>query len=315
MFASHSLRALAVAVLVAVPAAAAEPVVELEASPTQVRVGDRVEVTATARGDDGWLWGEPTVAADPDGPWAVAGAPSAVAGARPPAWRIELIPLALGEQKLPEVTVSARSPQGETMTVTSTDPPEISVKSVLAADEETPEPAPLRDPIGARGFAWEWVAPFLIALLPVLAGGVWLWRGRSKDAADAGARSLLPPLAELEALTAELEPRVGRDPSDGICDRVAAGLRRYLERRTGEPAEEMTSFELRLLARRRGWPEDSQRLVQRAMAVADGVRFGRRLIGDAELRSALADVVAAARSVEGFLVAAEAPLEAAEGGR
>ena len=44
---------------------------------------------------------------------------------------------------------------------------------------------------------------------------------------------------ELEALVADLDGRVGRDPADGICDRLAAGLRRFLERRTGEPAEEM----------------------------------------------------------------------------
>ena len=95
---------------------------------------------------------------------------------------------------------------------------------------------------------------------------------------------MLPPLAELEALASELEERVGREPADGVCDRLAAGLRHYLERRTGEPAEEMTSFELRLLARDRGWPETTQRLVQRVMGVADGIRFGRRPSTDEELR-------------------------------
>ncbi|HSL18562.1 MAG TPA: hypothetical protein VLB51_11715 [Methylomirabilota bacterium] len=297
------------------PATASEPALELEASPSAVRVGDPVEVVAAARGGDGWLWGEPAVAVTPDGPWALAGGPTPVAGVRPPAWKLVLVPLALGEQELPEVAVSARSPGGETVEVRSPDPPRVAVTSVLDAEEASPEPAPLRDPIGARGFAWEWLVPALLALLPLLAGAAWWWRGRGLGDAAGRGRPVLPPVDELRALLAELERRVGREPAESVCDRLAAGLRRYLERRTGEPAAEMTSFELRLLARRRGWPETGQRLVQRVMAVADGARFGRRPTGDAELRAAIGDAGEAARVVEGFMAAAEAPAEAGEGGR
>jgi hypothetical protein len=124
----------------------------------------------------------------------------------------------------------------------------------------------------------------------------------------------LPPLAEFEALAADLEERVGREPGDGVCDRLAGGLRRYLERRTGDPAGEMTSFELRLLARRRGWPETTQRLLQRVMAVADGVRFGRRSTGDEELARAIAMALDSARSVEAFLTPGEDDGEKVEAG-
>jgi hypothetical protein len=150
-----------------------------------------------------------------------------------------------------------------------------------------------------HGFPWEWVLPITGALLPLLAGVAWLWRGKGR--AVMVGRAVLPPYDELEALASELDHGVGREPADGVCDRLAAGLRHYLERRTGEPAEEMTSFELRLLARDRGWPETTQRLVQRVMGVADGIRFGRRPSTEDELRGAINQALDAARSVESFL--------------
>ena len=283
----------------ALAAAAEDPSLELEVSPASIRVGDRVEVLASARGGDSWMWGELTVALDPGGDWALIDGPSPVAGARPPAWKLVLAPLALGEQALPPITVSVRSAEGETVEIECGDPPVVSVVSVLTAEEEEPAPAPLRNPIGVRGFPWEWVLPIVGVLLPLFAGAVWLWRGRGRPAA--AGLAVLPPLAELESLASELESRVGREPADGVCDRLASGLRHYLERRTGEPAEEMTSFELRLLGRDRGWPDVSQRLVQRVMGVADGIRFGRRPSTDEELQGAIGHALDAARSVEAYL--------------
>ncbi len=293
-------------------AAAAAPSLDVAASPAELRVGDRLEVMASARGGDGWLWGELTVALEPDGPWELIDGPTAVPGTRPPAWRLALAPMALGEQTLPSITVSARSLDGETVEVASEEPTTVSVVSILDPEEEDAAPAPLRDPIGVRGFPWEWVLPITGALLPLLAGVAWLWRGRGRP--GAAGRVIMPPLAELEALASKLETRVGREPADGICDHLAAGLRRYLERRTGEPAEEMTSFELRLLARRRGWPETAQRLVRRVMELADGIRFGRRPATDDELRGAIAHALDAARSIDAFLVEAERDLLAAGAG-
>jgi hypothetical protein len=284
-------------------AAADDPTLSLEVSPSSVRVGDRVDVVVSARGGGDGLWGEPTVAVTDDGPWALVDGPTAVAGARPPAWTLVLAPLELGEQSLPNISVSLRMPDGEPVTVTGDAPPAVEVVSVLPEGDEPPEPAPLRDPIGVAGFPWEWVLPALVVLLPLGLAAAWWWR--SRGSAEADARPSLPPLAELEALARTLGERAGREPADGVCDRLAAGLRRYLERRTGEPAGEMTSFELRLLARRRGWPETSQRLVQRVMHVADGVRFGRRTCPDDELRGAIGGAVDAARSIEAFLEPAD----------
>jgi hypothetical protein len=276
-----------------------EASLDLEIARSSIRVGDRVEVMASARGGEGWLWGELTVALEPDGPWALVSPPEAVSGVRPPAWRLTLAPMDLGDQELPEITVSIRSSDGETADVACAEPPMVTVVSVLSGEDDDQAPAPLRDPIGVRGLPWEWILPVCGLLLPLFAGVAWLWRGRGRSAEDL--RSLLPPLAELEALVSDLGQRVGREPADGICDRLASGLRRFLERRTGDPAEEMTSFELRLLARRRGWPEATQRLLQQVMGVADGVRFSRRPASDEDLHRAIEQALETARTVEAHL--------------
>jgi hypothetical protein len=294
-------------------AAAEEPSLDLEVVESQVRVGDRVEVTASARGGEGLLWGELTVALEPDGPWALVAPPTAIAGVRPPAWKLALAPMALGEQALPEITVSVRSSDGETDRISCAEPPAVTVVSVLSPDEGDKTPAPIRDPIGVRGLPWEWILPACCVLLPLLGGIAWWLRGRGRT--ENAARRLLPPMEELEALVADLDGRVGRDPADGICDRLAAGLRRFLERRTGEPAEEMTSFELRLLARRRGWPETTQRLIQQVMGVADGVRFSRRPSTEDELRRAIGLALEAATTIETFMNPAEDKAAATGGGR
>jgi hypothetical protein len=312
-------RLATVAMLIAVLSSSAlavadeAPTLELEVSPTSVRVGDRVRVLASARGGENLLWGELTVAVEPEGPWAVVDPPVAIAGARPPAWEFNLAPIKLGEQSLPAMTVSVRDAGGDTAEVGCEQPPTVTVVSVITGDEEQPDPAPLRDPIGVRGPPWEWVLPAVGALLPLLAGMAWWWRSRVRPAP--AARRVLPPSDELEALLAELETRVGREPADGVCDRLAAGLRHYLERRTGDPAEEMTSFELRLLARRRGWPETAQRLLQRVMGVADGVRFGRRPTTDEELRQAIETARETAATVEAHLSPADDDTAAVEAGR
>ena len=279
--------------------AAEEPSLDLEIAQSSARVGDRVEVMVSARGGDGRLWGELTVALQPDGPWALVTPPESIAGVRPPAWKLILAPMALGEQELPEISVSVRSPDDQTSVITCAEPPAVSVVSILSGSEDDQAPAPLRDPIGVRGLPWEWVLPICGLLLPLLAGVALWWRGRGRSSEDV--RTLLPPLSELETLVSDLGQRVGREPADGICDRLAAGLRRFLERRTGEPAEEMTSFELRLLARRRGWPETTQRLLQQVMGVADGVRFSRRPSTDDELRRAIDLALEAARTIEAHL--------------
>jgi hypothetical protein len=257
---------LAVVLAVACVAVAGEsPVLVVVAPPAVVKVGDRVPVRVTARGGEELLWGELQVSPGVEQSWAVVDGPREVAGARPPAWELALAPMEIGDIPLPEITVSVRSPGGAARQIAVADRPAVKVASVLPEGDDV-QPAPLHDPLGVSGFPWEWVLP---AMVPALALAVALtWWGRRRNRVGEG--------------------RVGREPAEGVCDRLAVGLRHYLERRCGEPAEEMTSFELRLLTRRLGWPESIQRGVQSVMGTADRVRFGRFPTGEEELRRAIA---------------------------
>jgi hypothetical protein len=295
--------------LAAASALAAEPALEVSAPAAAVTVGDRVPVRVQARGGEGWLWGELTAAVTADGPWVVVDGPHEVAGAEPPAWELTLAPMKTGALPLPELRASVRPPDGPPRAVTVGEAASVQVASVLAEEGEA-EPAPLRDPVGVHGLPWEWLVPLLIVLLPALALQHWWLRRRRRtttEEADAG----LPPLRQLEELATALEAGLPGAPAELVCDRLAAGLRRFLERRTGEPAQEMTSFELRSLARRLAWPEPVQRGLHRVMQLVDGVRFGRRRASDGELRQAIGAAVEAARGLDAHLTPAEQPLEAA----
>lgn len=302
-------RVAAALALVAVSALAAEPTLEVSAPRGPATVGDRVPVRVQARGGEGWLWGELAVQVTADGPWAVIDGPHEVAGARPPAWQLTLAPMKTGAIPLPEMRASVRPPDGEPRAVKPGETHSLEVASVLPQGEEA-EPSPLRSPIGVHGLPWEWLAPILIVLVPALAAQHW-WLRRRRRAVPEEAGASLPPLAQLEELARALESGLPGSQPELVCDRLAAGLRRYLERRTGEPALEMTSFELRMLARRRGWPEAVQRGLHRVTKVVDSVRFGRCGVGEGELRQAISTAVDSARGLELHLEPAELPMEAA----
>lgn len=299
------------ALAVATVAGAVEPAVEVTAPDATVAVGDRVPVRVQARGGDGWLWGDLTVHVTGSEQWAVVDGPNEVEESRPPAWTVTLVPLALGELELPDMTVSVRSPDGKARGVTASGATAVEVASVLPPDEEVP-PAPLRDPLGVHGLPWEWLVPILIVLIPALAAQhLWLRRRRGPTGGVEGED--LPPLEQLTRLTSELDSRVGEIAPEVVCDQLAGGFRRFLERRTGEPALEMTSFELRVLARASRWPESVQRGIHRVMGVVDGIRFGRGRVPDAELRQAIVRALDAARELELHLAPAvdEESMEAA----
>ncbi len=292
---SADLAAALVAGVAAMALAGEGPHLAATVPTSAVTVGDRVTAEVAAVGDASALWGELSVA--PDETWAVAVEPSRVVGADPPAWRVVLTPLKVGELALPAMSVTVRR-DGDPVPAVLSEPPTVTVASVLPPGDEV-EPAALRPPIGARGLPWEWFVPGLVAAIPLMVAAAWLWRRRGARPAPLSAK--LGPLEELEALAARLAGRVGHEPSPVLCDELAAGLRAYLERRTGEPAREMTSFELRLLARRAAWPDAVQRGVHGVMAVADGVRFGRRQAPALELDRAITSAVEVARELENHL--------------
>jgi hypothetical protein len=289
------------ACLAAVLVGAAEPPhLEAKAPKAAVSVGDRVNVQVTAVGDVGAMWGELSV--DPSQQWAVVDGPRTVAAADPPAWTVDLAPLATGTLALPEMSVSVRGADGAPRLAALVERPEVTVASVLPPGQD-PKPAGLRAPIGVHGLPWEWILPGLLAALPIIGGAVWALR-RRRPSSHSG-RTQLAPLAELETEVTRLVKMLGDVPSTVTCDRMATALRRYLERRSGEPALEMTSFELRLAARRLSWPEPVQRTIQGVMAVADGIRFGRRQSSAEDLRRALRETLELGRALEAHLVVPE----------
>lgn len=267
-------------------AAAEDPaVLEVMVPDEAVRVGDRVPIRVAARGGEDLLWGELRVVIDPDGPWVMVELPREIEGARPPVWELVLAPLEVADLALPPLAATVREPGGAAADVTASDAPTVDVVSVLPEGDEV-EPVPLRDPVGVRGFPWEWVVPLSVPVLAAAAALGW-WSRRRRSVSGSEITSSLAPLAELEALLGRLRERLGREPAEGFCDRLAAGVRRYLERQSDRPAGDMTSFELRLMARQLGWSESVRRGLQEVMAVADSVRFGRLPTDEAHLRRAL----------------------------
>jgi hypothetical protein len=291
-------------------AAAAEPAsLEVTVPDETVRVGDRVPVRVAARGGDDLLWGELQVALDPKSPWILVEGPREIEGARPPVWELVLAPMEVADLALPTLTATVREPGGDPDTISATGAQTVEVASVLPEGDEV-EPVPLRDPVGVSGFPWEWVVPLAVPVLAV-AAALALWVRRRRSAGVPTGIRAMTPLAEIEALLDRLAERIGREPVEGICDRLAAGMRHYLERQSDQPAEEMTSFELRLLARRLGWPEAVQRGIHEVMGVADSVRFGRVPTDETRLRRAVDLARDLARDLDRRL-AEEAEAEAAE---
>ncbi len=276
---------LAAALLLPGLATAAEPSLEVRAPGEAVAVGDRVVVTIRASGGEGLRWGDPVVAPDPR-LWAVIRPPAAVPGVDPPAWEMVLAPLETGRLPLPEVSVAVRDASGAARRVRSEDVGEVTVASVLPPGDTEVEPAPLADPVGVRGFPWEWVLPLGVPLVLAMLLGWWLWRRRRTRRGEGGA-SAKAPLEELQGVVEALLGSLERMDPESVCDRMAAAGRRFLDRGTGEPVLEMTTFEILRLGRRAGWPVEALRAFQRALELADRVRFARRPASAAELREAL----------------------------
>jgi hypothetical protein len=293
-------HALVVLLVAATLPAASEPGLEVELPAGRPTVGQRLEVEVVARGGEGLLWGDLAVAVPADGSWQLVDGPHPEAGSSPPVWRAVLAPMRLGELELPDFGVTVRSSDGQIRQVKGTALPKVTVVSVVSADDAG-QPAPLRDPVGARGLPWEWLLPGLAAGLPVAAVLAFFLARRRRRVQASAPEPASDPFPELEAAARAIAADIGRQPEDVVCDRIAGALRRYLERRTGEPALEMTSFELRLLGRRRGWPETVQRAVQSVMGVADAVRFAGRSVVERTLTEGVASALEAGRGLEAHL--------------
>ncbi len=264
---------------------------QVKAPSQPVAVGDRVQVTLTAPGGPR-SWSQPELAGDGE-TWAMVEKPNEVG---PGQWQVVLVPLKTGKLPIPAIRVKAADgslaqlPQGSA---------EVTVASVLPPGTAPPSPAPLRDPVGVKGLPWEWLPPALALLLPLaFLGWVVARRRRNKEQPTGDAAPELPPLEELLAALERINSAVGQEPAVVTCDRLAASMRRFLERRMGEPAQEMTSFELFRMVRRGEWPSGEQGALRRVLETADKVRFARAKIPEAELAGAIATAGDLGRALE-----------------
>jgi hypothetical protein len=139
------------------------------------------------------------------------------------------------------------------------------------------------------------------------------WSRRRQQPGGFSAEKALTPMAEFDALVEHLEKRVGHESIEGLCDRLAHGMRRYLQRQSMHPAADMTSYELRLLVRDLGWPDNARRLLPSVMSTADQVRFARVAAVDGDFRSALHSAREVARSIDDHLAMERAARELEEG--
>lgn len=284
---------------------AGTPAIEVQAPSSPLSVGDALKIQVRAVGGEDGLWGELKVESSEDGDWAVLEGPTAVSASTPPSWELSIAPLKTGELSLPPLSVRWRKGQDAPREISPANSPKITVASVIPPKDEK-GPAPLKAPLGVEGFPWEWVLPF--AVLLVLIGGlaylIWyFWPGRKKPSEEDV--PLLPPWEEFRRAMLEAEGRIGRESAGAICDRLSLVLRKYLERRSESPAAEMTSSELRFLAKEQGWPVEVQVELQKVTLLFDAVRFARKPVSEAELREGLDGARVLARRLEEYLVPKE----------
>lgn len=274
-----------------------EPTVLVHAPDAALSVGDPLHIRVEASGGEDGFWGDLSLDLGKDEDWAVIEGPKAIPDATSPAWDVTLAPLKLGELPLPTFSLRWRDQDSKARSITPEEVPKITVASVISPDDKG-KAAALKDPLGVKGFPWEWILPISVVLLLLVALIFLSLRLRRRKAKDDAEVPALPPFEEIRRALTELEGGIGRETADGICDRLAFILRRYLERRSGEPAAEMTSSELRILARELHWPSDSLTDLQKTMLLLDAVRFARRPVTESELREAVSRTRTMARSLE-----------------
>ncbi len=287
---------LGLAVLLGMAPALAAGGLEVSVPDGPFAVGDRIEVQLTAPPGPR-SWGRPHLLPGAEDTWATVGEPRSLGPGR---WTMVLVPLKTGELPLPGIAVE----DGSGSAVSS--PPgsaTVKVASVLPPGTAVPTPDPLRAPVGVTGLPWEWAPPLVAILLPLALLAWAILRRRRRGGTDRGkdAAPELPPIQELERALAAIRRDLGKEPAALTCDRLAGAVRRYLERRLGEPAMEMTTFELRRLARRLGWPHGLQEALRRPLETADRVRFARAKLTQAELVAAVASAQDLGRALEARL--------------
>ncbi len=248
-------------------------ILDVELSPAEITVGDRLEARLTL------VWTGPEPAATPSFPawrqkWGdaeilSAGEVETLAGQDGPrVYRQDLVLTAFttGEIRLPEVTITLVA-GGETIDVASGPDAGFEVLSVLpedAADARPRPPAPPRPLAPDARFAWTAAGLGAFALV-----AAWLMGHRLRLSAAAIPPPPAEPLAELLDRLKRLDPAAAEPAHTGL----SLGLRNFLGRRLGFPAAESTTTEIERRLRRARVDPQSARSTVGLLRDCDLVKF------------------------------------------
>jgi hypothetical protein len=189
---------------------------------------------------------------------------------------------------------------------------ELTVASRLPKDKKPEEITPKAD----KGIripaipAKVWAA--LAAAVALVTGLAWWWIARRRRASVAG-EPALPPVPPGEELRRELErlaPAVDMlgDDARGFYSELTHAVKRYLERTTGDPVLEWTTFETVRRFREKGFDLPAEVALPDLLASADRVKFGK----GAATRDDAREGLARARRLHDHVEAREAARRAAE---
>lgn len=235
-------------------------------------------------------------------------------------YRVRLMPFETGRLQTPEFAISWRTPQGEGGEA-SVPPAALEVGSYIEElqQREGEEAAMLRDikpPIRIALPRWvPWaIAGGAGALALLVAAAILIARrmgGGASQEVEAEEILLSPDEEALRALAeVEMQDLARRESAKVYYTRLSEILRRYLGRRYGCNALDMTSGELLQRAAAFGWPEDLLRTLGDDMAEADSAKFARYSPSLSMRRSALErvrSIVQATRPAPAIEAAGEEP--------
>ncbi len=302
------------------------------ADKTSVSVGDRVVVTYTAKLPpgatltlDALVTPAPEEGQRPPGgavlEFEVPSAPTLTKSAQGDflEWKqsVALFPFATGVVTVPGPHYSFKeNPSSSSVSPVDVRPPELTlnVASRLPKDKKPEEIAPKADkPVRLPAVpAKVWAAA--AAILALVFGLLFWWlRRRRAGAAEAPAAPQVPPGEELVRELDRLAPIVetlGPDPRPFYSDLTHA-VKRYLERVTGHPVLEWTTFETVRRFRDEGLEPPPDVALPDLLASADRVKFGK---GEATREDAR-DSLLRARKLHDHVERREAARRAAEAAR
>jgi hypothetical protein len=266
------------------------PALDVSVDRTSVSIGDRVVATYSARLPVGSsLSLEALVTPAPAGETRPAGG-AVLEFEKPPAatkksarefveWsqRVTLMPFLAGSVAVPGPHFTFVEPSGASRSLRGPSF-DLRVSSRLPKDTQPESLAPKADRptrIPAHPPAF-WIA-IGAATLAAAALVWWLLRRRRKTAEAGPAVPALPPGAELLAELARLARQAAGLEGDprGFYSELTRALKRYLERRLGEPVLEWTTFETLRRLREKGLEPPREAAFAELLAAADRVKFGK----------------------------------------